>query len=178
MIIDFCIQIIPYEYNNIITTPYLAFTVLFLVWSTGSTNDSVLGSEKCVMNSFFRLIYWMTVLWRVVIYLSFLRRVVKCSFPFYGLAKNKLVLNFFLGTGYSSYYIKTNQHQCKEFQLNFYDVSIDSKVKSKEKLASVVANDQKAPSSIATTPRYRGGCNSFPWIVPLYPWYLPYISEC
>ena len=36
----------------------------------------------------------------------------------------------------------------------------------------------KAPFSIATTPRCRGGHNSFPWIAPLHPWYLPYIAEC
>ena len=38
--------------------------------------------------------------------------------------------------------------------------------------------DQKAPFSIATTPRYRGGCYSFPRIAPLYPWYVPCIAEC
>ncbi len=31
--------------------------------------------------------------------------------------------------------------------------------------------------SIATTPRYRGGHNSFPWIAPLYPWSLPYKAK-
>ena len=46
------------------------------------------------------------------------------------------------------------------------------------KLATVVEGDQKAPFSIATTPRCRGGCYSFPWIAPLYPWYIPYITEC
>ena len=37
------------------------------------------------------------------------------------------------------------------------------------KLATLVEVDPKAPFSIATTPRYRGGRYSFPWIVPLYP---------
>ena len=36
-------------------------------------------------------------------------------------------------------------------------------------LAIVVEGDQKAPFSIATTPRWRGGRYSFPWIAPLYP---------
>ena len=40
---------------------------------------------------------------------------------------------------------------------------------SKVKLATVVEDDQKAPFSIATTPKCRGGCYSFPWITPLYP---------
>ena len=31
--------------------------------------------------------------------------------------------------------------------------------------------DQKAPFSLATTPRCKGGCYSFRWIAPLYPWY-------
>ena len=37
------------------------------------------------------------------------------------------------------------------------------------KLATVVEGDQKAPFSIATTPKCRGGRYSFPWIAPLYP---------
>ena len=40
---------------------------------------------------------------------------------------------------------------------------------SKVKLATVVEGDQKAPFSIATKPRCRGRCYSFPWIAPLYP---------
>ena len=36
-------------------------------------------------------------------------------------------------------------------------------------LVTVVKGDQKAPFSIATTPRCRGGRYSFPWIAPLYP---------
>ena len=41
-----------------------------------------------------------------------------------------------------------------------------------ELLATVVEGAQKAPFSIATTPRCRGGCYSFPWIAPLYPRYV------
>ena len=36
------------------------------------------------------------------------------------------------------------------------------------KLATVVEGDQKAPFSIVTIPRCKGGCYSFPWIAPLY----------
>ena len=50
--------------------------------------------------------------------------------------------------------------------------------KSKVKLATIVKDDQKAPFSIATTPRCTGGRYSFSWIAPLYPWYVPYIVEC
>ena len=46
------------------------------------------------------------------------------------------------------------------------------------KLVTVVEGDQKAPFSIATTPRCRRGRYSFPWIAPLYPRYVPYIAEC
>ena len=42
------------------------------------------------------------------------------------------------------------------------------------KLATIVESDQKAPFSIATTPRCSEGRYSFPWIAPLYPWYVPY----
>ena len=45
-------------------------------------------------------------------------------------------------------------------------------------LATVVEGDQKTPFSIATTPRFWGGYYFFPWIAPLYPWYVPYIAEC
>ena len=43
---------------------------------------------------------------------------------------------------------------------------------------TVVEGESKAPFSIATTPWCRGGRYSFPWIPPLYPWYIPYIAEC
>ena len=46
------------------------------------------------------------------------------------------------------------------------------------KLSPFVEGDQKAPFSIATTPRCREGRYSFPWIASLYPWYIPYIAEC
>ena len=37
------------------------------------------------------------------------------------------------------------------------------------KLVTIAEGDPKAPFSIATTPRCRGGHYSFPWIAPLYP---------
>ena len=45
-------------------------------------------------------------------------------------------------------------------------------------MATIVEGDQKVSFSIATTPRCRRGRYSFPWIAPLYPWYVPYIAEC
>ena len=42
---------------------------------------------------------------------------------------------------------------------------------------TVVEGDQKAPFSIATTPRCRGRRYSFPWIAPLYTWYVHYNAE-
>ena len=39
--------------------------------------------------------------------------------------------------------------------------------------ATLVEGDPKAPFSIATTPRCRGGHCSFLWIAPFYPWFLP-----
>ena len=45
-------------------------------------------------------------------------------------------------------------------------------------MATVVEGDPKAPFQIATTPSWKGVCYSFPWIAPLYPWYVPYNAEC
>ena len=44
-----------------------------------------------------------------------------------------------------------------------------SDISSKVKLATVWTT---APFSIATTPRCRGGCYSFTWITPLYPYLI------
>ena len=43
---------------------------------------------------------------------------------------------------------------------------------------AIVEGDPKSPFSIATKRRCRGGCYSFFWIVPLYPWSVPYNAEC
>ena len=43
---------------------------------------------------------------------------------------------------------------------------------------TLVKGDPKAPFSIATTLRCRGGRYSISWIAPLYPWSLPYNAEC
>ena len=45
------------------------------------------------------------------------------------------------------------------------------------KLATVVEGHPKAPFSIATTPRWRGGHYSFPWIAPIHP-YLKMLRRC
>ena len=63
--------------------------------------------------------------------------------------------------------------QCSKF-LDFLAVTIWQKRKSHvvlllwNKLPTVVGGDPKAPFSIATTPRCRGGHYSLPWIGPLY----------
>ena len=58
-------------------------------------------------------------------------------------------------------------------KLSFLDGQLE-----KVKLATVVKGNQKAPFLIDTTLRCRGRHYSFPWIAPLYPWYVPYIAEC
>ena len=45
-------------------------------------------------------------------------------------------------------------------------------------LATVVEGDPKATFSRATTLRCGEGCYSFPWITPLYPWYVPDNAKC
>ena len=42
-------------------------------------------------------------------------------------------------------------------------------------LATFVEGNQNALFSIATKPKCRGGCYTFPWIAPLY---VPYFAEC
>ena len=65
------------------------------------------------------------------------------------------------------------QRYSQRFVVGFHYINNKSK-----KLATVVEGDEKAPFLLATTPRCRGGRYSFPWIAPLYPWYIPYITEC
>ena len=50
--------------------------------------------------------------------------------------------------------------------------------KEKVKLATLVEGDPKAPFSIATTQRCRGGRYSIPRIAPLYLWSIPRNAEC
>ena len=45
------------------------------------------------------------------------------------------------------------------------------------KLVTFVEGDLRAPFSIATTPRCRGGRYPIPWIAPLYRWSLTYNAE-
>ena len=54
-----------------------------------------------------------------------------------------------------------------------YSIFFVEHEKSRVKLATVVEGNPKALFLLAITPRWRGGCNSFLWIAPLYPWY-PY----
>ena len=56
-----------------------------------------------------------------------------------------------------------------QFQISQFSISMQLKCKVKVKLATIVEGDPKAPFSIATTPRCRGGRYSIPWIAPLYP---------
>ena len=53
-----------------------------------------------------------------------------------------------------------------------------SVIKIKVMLEIVAKGDPKALFSIATTPRCRGGCYSFPCIVPLNSWSVSYNAEC
>ena len=44
-------------------------------------------------------------------------------------------------------------------------------------MATAVEGDPRLPFSAATTPKCGWGCYSFPWIAPIYPWYVPYKAE-
>ena len=64
-----------------------------------------------------------------------------------------------------------------EYIVLFIIINNNNILMNNKKLATVVEGDQKAPFSIATIPRCRGGRTSFPWIAPLHPRYIPYIAE-
>ena len=61
-------------------------------------------------------------------------------------------------------------------ETNFFAQIVDSDF-IKLKMVTLVEGDQKAPFSVATTPRFRGRRKSFFWITPLYSWSLPYNAE-
>ena len=48
----------------------------------------------------------------------------------------------------------------------------------KRKVGNSSRGQPEGSFSIATTPRYRVGRYSFPWIIPLYAWSIPYKAEC
>ena len=48
----------------------------------------------------------------------------------------------------------------------------------KVKLVTLVEGDPKVPFSIATTPKCSEKRFSISWIVPHYPWSIPYNTEC
>ena len=92
----------------------------------------------------------------------------------------KIMQSFFLLSSLSSKKWATKWENfysllCQSFNSSYYVLYITV---SKVKLVTEVKGDPKAPFLIATTPRCRGGRYSFPWIVPLYPWYVPYDDEC
>ena len=66
-------------------------------------------------------------------------------------------------TSYNKFYsLFICSHTVKSFHILLY------KTHKKVKLATLVEGDLKAPFSIATTPRCRGGRYSIPWITLLY----------
>ena len=64
--------------------------------------------------------------------------------------------------------LHVNAHKTEYMRFN-QRVDISALNSSKVKLATIVEGDPKAPFSIATTPRCRGGRYSIPRIAPLYP---------
>ena len=60
-----------------------------------------------------------------------------------------------------------NEFICLFFFFRFYVISTFVNYLIKVKLVTIVKGDLKAPFSIASTPRCRGGSYSFAWIAPL-----------
>ena len=52
--------------------------------------------------------------------------------------------------------------------------SVQILLEIRDKVVVVVKGNQKAPFS----QRCKGGRDSFAWIAPLYPRYVPYIAKC
>ena len=59
-------------------------------------------------------------------------------------------------------YIYIHRYICTYIYFNVY-------IYIYKKLATVIESNPKAPFSIASTPKCRGGRHSFPWIAPPYP---------
>ena len=66
----------------------------------------------------------------------------------------------------------------KYIKFTLLPIQLTKCIKNKVKLATLVKGNPKAPFSIATTLRCRGGRYSIPWIALLYPQSLPYSGEC
>ena len=64
------------------------------------------------------------------------------------------------------------------FCMRFVSIHVVHLSHEKSKVGDRSRGWPKSPFSIATTPRCREGRYSIPWIAPLYPWSLPYNSEC
>ena len=99
----------------------------------------------------------------------------KTSF-FLSSIKNKNLYNLlmFSSETFTQYLEPSDKHVHTKMQ----QVCAKNQSTIKVKLTTFVEGDQKAPFSIATILRCRGGRYSFPWIAPLYLWYVPYVAEC
>ena len=70
------------------------------------------------------------------------------------------------------YKVEVYSHSNNKRNKNIYFGSTQGDFKTRSSsfsLATIVEGDPKAPFSIATTPRCRGGRYSIPWIASLYP---------
>ena len=65
--------------------------------------------------------------------------------------------------------IQWQSHPCRKPVVVLFNPQLEDKGIHKVKLVTIVEGDPKAPLSIATTPRCRGGRYSILWIAPFYP---------
>ena len=71
---------------------------------------------------------------------------------------------------YDSAVYRFNHYTTRIPPAELVEYAADIYIKVKVNLAPhLIEGDPKAPFSIATTPRSRGGRYSFPWITPFYP---------
>ena len=92
---------------------------------------------------------------------------------------HSVFLNLYI---YIYIYTHTHAHVCLHTFMGMYAciyiyIYIYIHIIIKVKLLTIVWGNLKAPFSISTTPRCRREYYFFPWIAPLYPWYIPYNAE-
>ena len=84
--------------------------------------------------------------------------------------------------------LKSNVIPELDFEVAHFNITVNNAIESSPqpsyviaifvKLTTIVEGNLKALFSIVTTPRYRGGHYSIPWIALVYSRSLPYTAEC
>ena len=144
-------------------------------YTTGTSKFAVLSFAQCLRN-LRSLIKFNCVKNHSSILWYFLRKIFKIfKNVFVNFRKGKSLLKIFKNTFLM---LNSLKYDWKKGCAYGVTVIVVESVLCSIFVATVIEVDPKTLFSIATTPRCRGGRYSFPWIAPLYPWYVPYNAEC